>query len=52
MKETEPKAFIRMPVSRRIRDEFKAACAIAGKPMNQVLQELMEKYAKEQKTVK
>ena len=49
MKETEPKAFIRMPVAKRIRDEFKAACAIEGRPMNQVLQELMEKYAREKR---
>lgn len=49
MKETEQKAYIRMPVSKRTRDEFKAACAIAGKPMNKVLQDLMEKYAEEKK---
>lgn len=46
MDEEKP-VFVRARVSQKLRAKFKAACALEGKGINDVLNELIEKWLKE-----
>ncbi len=46
MDEEKP-VFVRARVSQKLRAKFKAACALEGKGINDVLNELIEKWLEE-----